>query len=64
VVNNDVFEAHYFAGKKSTLEIMHNGSLPGTIDKPKTKFEYAANSETNPVKITAWKIMEIQFPHL
>jgi hypothetical protein len=55
-VNSDLFEAHYFAGKKYTLEIMHNGSLLGTIDNPnpKTKFEFIANSEANPIKITAW----------
>jgi hypothetical protein len=53
-VNNDAFEAHYFSGKKSTLEIMHNESLLGAIDKPKTKFEFVANPETSPVKITAW----------
>ncbi|GBU28341.1 hypothetical protein R84B8_01899 [Treponema sp. R8-4-B8] len=53
-VNNDAFKAYYFPGKKSTLEISHNGSSLGTIDNPKAKSEYTVNSETKPVKITAW----------
>jgi hypothetical protein len=53
-VNNDVFDVHYFTGKKPALEIMHNGSLLGTIDKQKTKFDFEVNSETNAVNITAW----------
>jgi hypothetical protein len=53
-VDNDAFEAHCFSGKKPTLEIIHNGCLLGTIDTQKTKFEYVANPETSPVKVTAW----------
>jgi len=53
-VNNDAFKAYYFPGKKSTLEITHNGSSIGTIDEPEVKKEYTVNSETEPVKITAW----------
>jgi hypothetical protein len=53
-VNNDVFEAHYYTGKKQSLEIKHNGAMLGIIDRPKAKFEYVVNSETNPINITAW----------
>jgi hypothetical protein len=52
--NNESFEAHYFTGKKPKLEIMHNGSLLGTIDNPKAGFECVVNSETGPIKISAW----------
>jgi hypothetical protein len=53
-INNDVFEAHYFTGKKPALEITHNGLPLGTVDTPKTKFNFAANSETGAITITAW----------
>jgi hypothetical protein len=54
MVNDDVFEAYFFTGKKPALEIMHNGALLGFIEEQKTKFEFVANPEVNPVKITAW----------
>jgi len=53
-INNDVFKAHYLPGKIPSLVIMHNGSTLGIINEPKTKTEYAVNSETKPLKITAW----------
>jgi hypothetical protein len=54
VINNETLEAHYFFGKKASLEITHNGVLLGTINNPKIKHDYIINQEANPTKITAW----------
>jgi hypothetical protein len=53
-MNNETLEAHYFFGKKSSLEIIHNGVLLGVINDHKTKYDYIINPETNPIKVTAW----------
>jgi uncharacterized membrane protein YuzA (DUF378 family) len=53
-VNNESFEAHYSGGKKPVLELRHNGSFLGDIDTSNVHIDYTVNSETYPIKITAW----------
>jgi len=53
-INNDVFKAYYFPGKKPALELTHNENALGTIDQPNKKIDYTVNSGTTPLKITAW----------
>jgi hypothetical protein len=53
-INGESFEAHHYSGKQSKLEIIHNGTPLGTVDKPKAKSEYVLNEGENAVKITAW----------
>jgi hypothetical protein len=53
-VNGESFEAHHYSGRQSKLEIIHNGTPLGTVDKQKTKSGYEINAGEKAVKITAW----------
>jgi len=54
--NSEAFKA-YYSPKELTLEIMHNetslGAIYGKIDR-KRKLEFTANTNAEPLKITAW----------
>jgi hypothetical protein len=54
--SGEPFKAYYYGGKQTRLEITHNESPLGTVNKLNDKSEYTVDAEGGAVKITAWLV--------